>query len=330
MRACHNRTYFTAALYFALATSFRSNGILLSGFILYDLIARPVLAETASALSNTTQMTLLATSKSFLHATRQISPFNTIYSVLLTAIVLSPFAAHQYIAYASFCAESTTAGVSSLYPRPWCASRLPMIYGFVQSHYWDVGFLRYWAVAQIPNFIIAAPMLFLVGGSSTCFLWLAVHSFGRRPDDGARADDCKSNPSEARLLSPVMVLTLLPYALHALALSMVLFTSAHVQIALRVLPAATPWAAWAAAALVVKGKRVDETKRRQTVDRQIGRGEEVQGNQEVESEEARPDVGLRKRDLGAWWTSMSHAWIGWSVIWVFVSCVLWLAFLPPA
>eukprot|EP00976_Prorocentrum_cordatum_P117412 1196304-Prorocentrum_minimum.AAC.10 len=33
--------------------------------------------------------------------------------------------------------------------------------GFVQSHYWDVGFLRYFVFKQIPNFALAGPMLAL-------------------------------------------------------------------------------------------------------------------------------------------------------------------------
>ncbi|KAF8594119.1 hypothetical protein BDV93DRAFT_459619, partial [Ceratobasidium sp. AG-I] len=253
MRACHDRRYCVAALYFALATSSRTNGILLSGFILYDLIARPVLSETISTFPITTPRTLQSALKAFFQATRRISPLD---------------------------AASTTTATEPLYPRPWCASRLPMIYGFVQSHYWDVGFLRYWTVAQFPIFIIAAPMLFLVGGSSAWFL-SAVCVFEKRAGGGGRVDNSKSNTTELRLISTSMVLILLPFALHALALSMILFTSVHVQIAIRVLPAATPWAAWA------------ECHR-------------------------------------SWWAFISHLWIGWSAVGVFVSSVLWLSFLPPA
>jgi hypothetical protein len=33
--------------------------------------------------------------------------------------------------------------------RPYCTDRFPLIYPFVQSHYWDVGFLRYWRLQQV-------------------------------------------------------------------------------------------------------------------------------------------------------------------------------------
>ncbi|KAF8597141.1 hypothetical protein BDV93DRAFT_569825 [Ceratobasidium sp. AG-I] len=89
MRACHGRRYFSAALHFALATSFRTNGILLSGFILYDLIARPVLAETISTISKATRTTSKPASKAFLRAARNIPPLDTVYSLFLTNMLES-------------------------------------------------------------------------------------------------------------------------------------------------------------------------------------------------------------------------------------------------
>jgi phosphatidylinositol glycan class V len=43
MLSCARSRYFSASIYFALAGTFRSNGILLSGFILWDMIAEPFL-----------------------------------------------------------------------------------------------------------------------------------------------------------------------------------------------------------------------------------------------------------------------------------------------
>eukprot|EP00198_Chlamydomonas_reinhardtii_P011508 XP_001700845.1 predicted protein [Chlamydomonas reinhardtii] len=47
------------------------------------------------------------------------------------------------------------------WPRPWCSSRVPYVYGFVQLLYWNVGFLRYWTLQQAPNFLLAMPVLLL-------------------------------------------------------------------------------------------------------------------------------------------------------------------------
>ncbi|KAK1775088.1 GPI mannosyltransferase [Copromyces sp. CBS 386.78] len=43
--------------------------------------------------------------------------------------------------------------------REWCTAVVPSIYTFVQKHYWNVGFFRYWTLPNIPLFLLAAPML---------------------------------------------------------------------------------------------------------------------------------------------------------------------------
>lgn len=286
MNACYNRNYFFASICFALATCFRTNGILLSGFILYGLIAQPILLELVSNPKNAHREPPPATLRLLI---RVFNPSKILYGLVLTAVALSPFITQQFMAYSAFCYLSNSSEPSSIHPRPWCATRLPMIYSFVQSHYWDVGLWRYWTPAQLPNFLLALPMLALVGCSSAWFLWNARRIIGgiTRPTDTKKL----ARPANSELsLSPSTVLILLPYGLHALALSLVLFTAAHVQIALRVLPAATPWAAWAGAALIMQGAKL-------------------------------------KYSL---WSVISHLWIGWSIVWVFVSSILWLAFLPPA
>ncbi|TWU75038.1 ER membrane glycoprotein subunit of the GPI transamidase complex-like protein [Metarhizium rileyi] len=46
--------------------------------------------------------------------------------------------------------------------RPWCEKMIPSIYTFVQDHYWNVGFLRYWTLNQLPLFLLASPMLVIM------------------------------------------------------------------------------------------------------------------------------------------------------------------------
>ncbi|KAL5766894.1 hypothetical protein ACOSP7_017511 [Xanthoceras sorbifolium] len=45
--------------------------------------------------------------------------------------------------------------------RPWCKARVPLLYNFIQSHYWKVGFLRYFQFKQLPNFLLASPIMSL-------------------------------------------------------------------------------------------------------------------------------------------------------------------------
>lgn len=44
---------------------------------------------------------------------------------------------------------------------PWCKARVPLVYNYLQSHYWGVGFLRYFQLKQLPNFLLASPILSL-------------------------------------------------------------------------------------------------------------------------------------------------------------------------
>ena len=48
----------------------------------------------------------------------------------------------------------------------WCEKAVPSIYAYVQSHYWNVGFLRYWTLSNVPLFLLAAPVLSLMAISA--------------------------------------------------------------------------------------------------------------------------------------------------------------------
>lgn len=64
------------------------------------------------------------------------------------------FIVPQIVAYQEYCTGGNT--------RPWCNRMLPSIYSWVQDQYWDVGFLKYWTLSNLPLFLLAAPMLILL------------------------------------------------------------------------------------------------------------------------------------------------------------------------
>ncbi|ESK92938.1 glycosyltransferase family 76 protein [Moniliophthora roreri MCA 2997] len=196
---CTQSEYLYASLFFMTAGLFRSNGTFLGGFILWDLVAQPLLF------------------------TGKIYPRRILRSILLTAVTFIPFVYQQYTGYLAFCTGHSKA--------EWCKKTLPLIYSHVQDKYWNVGFLRYWTLSQIPNFLIAAPPL------------LSIVSFSFFVLLSQRRED-KSN-------SPFTHPSLVPHAIHALVLCAILILASHVQVVLR-LAASMPLTYWAAAWLVLE------------------------------------------------------------------------------
>lgn len=194
---------------FGCATMMRSNGIL-SGL--------PFLLD-ACALS----LTILGSfSKGEVPWSAMISLAATVIAGLcIAAGLVYP----QYLAYQEYCTVSIDA-------RPWCYNRLPLIYSFVQSHYWyacavipdvladkirGVGFLRYWTLSNVPLFLLAIPVLLLL-------LWS-----GSEPFTAVSTSNSTARIALIRRL-----------ALPQIVLAVLAITSYHVQIITR-LASGYPW-----------------------------------------------------------------------------------------
>lgn len=122
-----------SALLFALSTTIRSNGMILVGFLIYMAVAR---------------------AWSALRRRQYIQTFGELVLGGVSAVVaIVPLLLYLYSSYERYC----TNGVS----RPWCDATVPNIYSFVQNFYWNVGFLNYYRIHQIPNFLLAAPVIIL-------------------------------------------------------------------------------------------------------------------------------------------------------------------------
>lgn len=125
-----------AALCWALAAFTRSNGIVLVGFFVHDCMQHVAHHWTTRKL----------------HLLRRVAS-----TVLYSAVVLSGFVVFQAFAYRQFCTSDAT--------RPWCHRAMPVVYTFVQKEYWNVGLFNYFQLAQIPNFLLALPMIVISAGA---------------------------------------------------------------------------------------------------------------------------------------------------------------------
>ena len=132
MRSDDPRDHLLAALSFAGATLVRSNGVVNIGYLgwvgLTQMIARRRDAARVAVLGAQT--------------------------AALCAIAVAPFVLVQAHGYLTYCVDGKL-------DRPWCQASLPVLYSFVQSHYWENGLFRFWTVGHVPNFITAAPVLLL-------------------------------------------------------------------------------------------------------------------------------------------------------------------------
>jgi len=119
---------------FACATATRSNGSLLFVFPLYHTLCYLVQLYKAKALSF----------RVFLKEVVVLGLGGVIHA-LPVFLVLG-------YGYSVYCGKD---------PSPYCSNLFPNIYSYIQSEYWEVGFMRYWQLKQIPNFILPAPILYI-------------------------------------------------------------------------------------------------------------------------------------------------------------------------
>jgi GPI mannosyltransferase 2 len=204
MLACAQERYLRASLYFAVAAAFRSNGAFLALFVPWSLIVDPFLMS--STLPHPS-VVLVASFHAFLP--------------------ILPYLLHQLNAYRTFCLATNTGQ-----PPTWCNHFIPSIYTHVQRTYWKVGFLSYWTPAQLPNIVLALPLLIPLLLYSTSHIYLLVRG-------------------KLGVLKPQKTTA---HVVHAVIFGLILLTNAHTQIALRLLPA-LPTTYWAAAALLVEQPR---------------------------------------------------------------------------
>lgn len=253
----------TACMLCSLA---RSNGILSVMFLLPNLVAW--LAHLKSSLKDMQRQ---------YGKTRSLGMFGycVLYASICSAIAVSGFVSFQVYGYRQFC---------SLPEQPtWCKSlSVAPLYSHVQSHYWNVGFMRYWTVLQLPNFILAAPCLLLCYTSCWRVCRGSMHyvadAFRRREilrctssmlspgvwinfrSSGIMSSASADSALHMRNMNSVCwslsvhfawPISTLPYVLHLLLLTLVGTFLAHVQVVTR-LVCGCPAFYWAAAAFVMR------------------------------------------------------------------------------
>ena len=187
-----------AALCFALACAARSNGALNGLVLAHDFFARvlPSVAEAAARGSLKKKNGLEKNKRGLGKNAREASLASVLVLPLFAATfafaarcatMLAPLFAVQLYGYRTYCARALGAETPA-----WCGRWRPFpdVYAHVQSHYWNVGFLRYYEAKQIPNFLLAAPAL-AVSASAGRSWWTAFrvkNTNARKRDENEPTD----------------------------------------------------------------------------------------------------------------------------------------------
>ncbi|KAI4482123.1 hypothetical protein M0802_013821 [Mischocyttarus mexicanus] len=161
-----------------LSTLVRSNGIVNVGFLIYfrfKSIFNTLMLEIGSKKDHISIIKFcnLVLKKRFILI---INMFQLLIIVILSFV---PFIVLQIYNYATFCKNELNMSILPIhiveYARKnnlvlqynattsaWCHAQIPIAYSYVQEKYWNIGFLNYYKLKQIPNFILALPILYIM------------------------------------------------------------------------------------------------------------------------------------------------------------------------
>lgn len=134
-------------------------------------------------------------------------------------LTVAGFAFPQILAYFKYCQQDVR--------RPWCDNFPPSIYSFVQQRYWNVGFLRYWTLSNLPLFLIALPMLSLLLLTALTCLSPRQMLAKYRPLSSGQSDKLVTRQAP-------FPIALRQMALPQIALAILALTNFHVQIINRI------------------------------------------------------------------------------------------------
>ncbi|XP_013403749.1 GPI mannosyltransferase 2 isoform X2 [Lingula anatina] len=250
---------YKCSFFFGLASLVRSNG-LVSACILFYKRFKDVLGVFLEFLprsrfsSKSNSIILILSSLYFL------LPTMLIYAL----ICIAPFAYYQYYAYQMYCTDSGKSlsipgfiydyGRKQHYVLPtdtnpeWCTHFIPLSYSYIQSHHWGVGFMRYYQTKQLPNFVLALPMVLLC--ICAAFRYIRHNRFysltlGLLPELMYSKKLDKDKLKEEGFES----MNCLVYMIHMLVLLVFGIFFMHIQVITRLLASSCPLIYWYAAAV---------------------------------------------------------------------------------
>lgn len=160
-----------AIIPWTLATYARSNGSFSSIWILLVGCGK-VISQVSHVCSSSANVDI-PISRKIQRLLRIVIP--TIISHIAMAIIIAiPVLYHERRGYEFHCLSETGLPLPNGSRPIWCndaeGPQKFSLYGYVQRKHWNVGFLRYYELKQIPNFLLAFPVLSLGVIAAVCWI----------------------------------------------------------------------------------------------------------------------------------------------------------------
>lgn len=207
----------------------RSNGLINLGYVIYFAIKTCLsTAKKAYKISVVVKSALVIAIALALYAVTHL------YYYYLYCVKHSFEHSPEIVKYAQQHSYILAGNRDSNYTSPWCEKDLPISYSYIQSHYWNVGFLHYYTWKQIPNFLLATPILVII--LNFCCNFLQQHTryclyLGLLDNKATK----KITLFERQIC---------PFVLHGLFLALFCILFVHIQVSTRLLASSSPLLYW--------------------------------------------------------------------------------------
>ena len=221
-----SRSYFRSAVLFGLSGLTRSNGILSFGFIVHKLLSSVLIDRLY---------------------------LKSLFILVFTStIATGPFLLYQfwYLPW-RYCGTGSKDSLrGSFCPKSGLSSNWNMPYSFLQQKYWNQGFLQYFQLKQIPNFLLATPIILIIGLGAMKYLYSngkMLKTLGLRviQTNAKKNDDAKTSPpsvwSNPRIFA---------HFAHSLSIMIFGFFCIHVQVLTRLIASSSPMLYWISASQI--------------------------------------------------------------------------------